>query len=418
MAGSGFSRREFLGGAIAATALFSVVPRQALGGPGRKAPSDVLTRAIIGPGGRGGGFVRQNTPGETPFVLAVCDVDAGRLQGALHRAGSPCEGYTDFRRVMDRKDVDVVYIATPPHWHALISIAAAQAGKDIYCEKPMTKFIAEGRAVANTVRRYRRIFQVGTFGRFGVGSNDRTYKTLASGVVQGSGPIIRMTPNWKVREWSGHLNDKPRPVPPNLDYNMWLGPAPYKPYFPHHVHGSFRGYWDYDGGGLADMGQHYLDGPQCHLAKDDTSPVEIEASAPRPQHPYAVQLWGWVTLKYADGTTLIFQSNEWGDPCPLEERGLPTLTPEQEQIVAAVPDTPRKYGSGEQGFEEAVKLRKECAGNAGVSHRCACLMHLANIAIRMGRKLHYDPDKEQFIGDDEANRLAYQPMRAPWHLPA
>ena len=412
----GLSRRHFLGGALAGAAL-AVMPRRALGGPGRKAPSDTLTRGVVGPGGRGGGFVRKNDPNGPPVCLAVCDVDAGRMQGAMNHAGSPCEGYSDFRRLLDRKDIDVVYIATPPHWHALISIAAMQAGKDVYCEKPMTRFIAEGRAVANAARRYRRVFQIGTFGRFGVGPNDRTCKVMASGVIKDNGPVIRMIREWKVAMWSGHIHDKPQPVPANLDYNMWLGPAPYKPYFPHRVHGSFRGYWDYDGGGLADMGQHYLDGPQCQFAKDDTSPVEIEASAPQPQHHDAVQMWGWVTLKYADGTTFIFQSNEWGEPCPLEERGLPPLTPEQEKIVAAVPDTPPKIGAGEDGFEKAVRLRKECAGNADVSHRCACLMHLANIAIRLGRKLHYDPDKEQFIGDDEANRLVNIPMRAPWHLP-
>jgi len=409
------SRRRFLAEALAASAL-TVVPRHVLGGPGRQSPTDVLTRAVIGPGGRGGAFVLRNSDSAAPKCLALCDVDAHRLAGSAKRAGRPVEGYKDFRRVLDRDDIDVVYIATPPHWHALISIHAMQAGKDVYCEKPMTKFIAEGRAVANAARRYRRIFQIGTFGRFGVGSSDRTRKIMASGVVQGNGPVVRITHNWKVAQWSGRPNDKPRPVPPQLDYNMWLGPAPYRPYFPHHVHGSFRGYWDYDGGGLADMGQHYLDGPQCRYAKDHTSPVEIEASALRPQHDFAVGMWGWVSLKYADGTTFVFESREWGEPCPIEPRGLPTLTPEQEKIVDAVPDTPRKYGSGQGGFEEAVKLRKECAGNADVSTRCATLLHLANIAIRLGRKLHYDPDKEQFIGDDEANRLVNIPMRAPWHL--
>jgi predicted dehydrogenase len=415
MAGSSVSRRKFLGGALMATGV-AVVPRRVLGGPGRKAPSDILTRAVIGPGGRGGAFVTRNTADAPPRTLALCEVDTHRLNGALNRAGTPAEGYTDFRHVLDRKDIDVVYIATPPHWHALISIAAMQAGKDVYCEKPMTKFIAEGRAVANTAKRYRRIFQIGTFGRFGVGSSDRTRKIMASGVVQGNGPVVRIRHNWKIRGWSGRVNVKPEPVPAHLDYNMWLGPAPFKPHFRHRTHGSFRGYWDYDGGGLADMGQHYLDGPQCRYAKDYTSPVKIDAYAPQPAHDDAVQMWGWVTLKYADGTTFIFEGGEWGEPCPLEDRGLPTLTPEQEKIVDAVPDTPRKYGSGAGGFEEAVKLRKECAGNAEVSHRCATLLHLANIAIRLGRKLHFDPEKEQFIGDDEANRLANPPMRAPWHL--
>lgn len=414
------SRRQWLVRAGAGLGAFRIVSRGALGGEGRRAPSDVLTRATIGIGGALAGTVRPNEPGKPPFMLAVCDVNESRLQAALNKAGSPCEGYVDFRRVLDRKDIDVVYVGTPPHWHALISIMAMQAGKDVLCEKPMTRFIAEGRAVAETARRYRRIFQIGTYGRFGVAANDRTYKIMASGVIKDNGPVVRFSPpqyNWKVKMWSGRTHLEPQPVPKGFHYDMWLGPSPFKPYHPHRASGSFRGYWDYDGGGLADMGQHYLDGPQCRYAKDHTSPVEIEASAPQPQHPDAVQLWGWVSLKYADGTTFVFESGEWGGPCPIEDRGLPTLTPEQEKVVAAVPDMPRKYGAGEGSFEEAVRLRVQCAGNADVSHRCATLLHLANIAIRLGRKLHYDPDKEQFIGDDEANRLVNVPMRAPWHLP-
>ena len=412
---AGVSRRRFLGSALGVGAL-AVVPRHVLGGPGHTSPTDVVTRAVIGTGGRGGGFVLRNAEGAAPKCLAVCDVDDHRRDAAAKRAGKPCQPYTDFRRVLDRQDIDVVYIATPPHWHALISIAAAQAGKDIYCEKPMTKFIAEGRAVVNAVKRYRRIFQIGTFGRFGVSPSDWTRKVMLSGVVRDNGPVVRFIRNWKVRQWSGRTNLIPQPIPPNLHYDFWLGPAPYKPYHPHRVHGSFRGYWDYDGGGLADMGQHYIDGPQYQHAKDHTSPVEVEASAPQPAHPDACGLWGWVKLRYADGTTFVFESREWGEPCPIEDRGLPPLTPEQEKIVKSIPDSPRLYGHGQDGFEEAVKLRKECGGNAEAAHRGATLLHLANIAIRLGRKLRYDPEKEQFIGDDEANRLVNVPMRAPWHL--
>jgi len=417
MPNGGTSRRQFLGGAVAG-GLFAVLPRYALGGPDQKAPSDVLTRAVIGPGGRGGGFVYQNRENEPDRTLAVCDVDSNRLAGAQKRAGGSCKAYTDFRRVMDHNDIDVVYIATPPHWHSLISIAAAQAGKDIYCEKPMTKFIHEGRAVVDAITRYRRIFQIGTFGRFGVGSTDRTRKIMLSGVLAGNGPVIRTHHNWKVQMWSGRVDQKTEPVPKELDYNMWLGPAPFKPYFRHRTHGSFRGYWDYDGGGLSDMGQHYLDGRQYQLAKDGTGPVEIEASALRPPHDDAVRLWGWVTLKYADGTTLILESNEWGKPCPLAERDIPELTPDQQKIVDAVPDFPRLYGNGQGGFEEAVKLRKQCGGNAEAAQRCATLLHLSNIAIRLGRKLHWNPDAERFVGDEEANRLVNIPMRAPWSLPS
>jgi len=408
----------------AGVSLFHIVPSHVLGLQGKTPPSEVMTRAVIGVGGRGGGFVKKNEEGKPTRVLAVCDVDRRRAYNAQRRAGGPCDVYRDFRRVLERKDIDVVYIATPPHWHALITIYAAMAGKDIYCEKPMTRFIGEGRAVVNAVNRYGRIFQIGTFGRFGK-ENHPTRNLFRAGLINPSNaPVWRKDSGWKVRQWSGRINENPRPVPENLDYDLWLGPAPVKPYWPHRVHGSFRGYWDYDGGGLADMGQHYLEGPQAELNKDHTSPVEIEAHAPRPQHPDAVQLWGWVKMKYDDGTTLIFQSNEWDKDNQMGEgkgirwpHGKPEMNDANKAKLNALPREPKMVGRGEGGFEEAVRLRYRCGGHPEAAHRSATLLHLANIAIRLGRKLKYDPVKEQFIGDDEANRLVHVPYRAPWRLP-
>ena len=424
MARHTISRRQFLGGAAAAAAV-AVVPRHVLGGQGYTAPSDVITQGTVGTGGQGMSHVDANKEGEPPRQLAVCDVDKGRLEGALKKAGSSCEGYGDFRRVMDRKDIDVIRIGTPPHWHALISIAAMQAGKDVLCEKPMTRFIAEGRAVAEAARRYKRMYQIGTYGRFG---SVHLRKLVASGLL-GSPLTVTLSPatgyNWKVKEWSGRPYLEPQPVPPQLDYNMWLGPSPFKPYHPHRVHGSFRCYWDYDGGGLADMGQHYLDGVQYFLGKDDTSPTEIEAYAEWPQHPDAVRLWGRVTLKYADGTTLVFASGEWGDTGAAEKAEQPWIEGPKGKVVKgdrtepeglmdqvrAFPDPPPLVG-----FWDAVRNRRQPGGNADVSHRCSSLMHLANIAIRTGRKLNYDPAAMKFVNDDEANRFIDVPMRAPWHL--
>ena len=408
--------------------LFHVVGRHVLGGPGRTPPSDVVTRAIIGCGERGyyNGFVRPNPEGQTPRILAVCDVDRKHLARALKRVGRACEGCTDFRRVMERKDIDTVYIMTPPHWHALISIAAAQAGKDIYCEKPMTKFIAEGRAVVNAVKRYGAVFQIGTFGRFGASrsaGNIETHKIMSSGLLQPCRAVIRKRGGFKVRAWCGMTNLAPQPVPEHLDYNMWLGPAPVKPYHPQRVHWvlrgpakskGFRGYWDYDGGGLTDMGQHHLDGSHWTYARDDTSPVEVEAYAPWPPHPDAVGMWGWAELKYADGLKLVLESGEWGDPYEGEAaRGvsMDDLSEADRRKVRAMPD-PAPLVS----FDEAVKTRKQAGGHAEASHRCATILHLANIAIRIGRKLHYDPVAERIVGDEQANRLVDIPMRAPWHL--
>ena len=425
------SRRRFLGGsaaALGASGFPYIVPRHVLGGVGYTPPSEVITRAVIGCGERGyhNEFVVPNTPDKPPRTLAVCDVDRKHLARALKKAGGPCKGYTDFRRVMDRKDIDAVYVMTPPHWHALICIAAAQAGKDIYGEKPMTRFIHEGRKIVEAVDRYGAIFQIGTFGRFGESHNPtslKIHKIMTGGLLKKCPGVYIRSGKFNVREWSGRTDLQPQPVPEHLDYDMWLGPAPYKPYHPERVHWVHRGpvktkgsrcYWDYDGGGLADMGQHHLDGFQWTYGKDETSPVEIEANAPWPAHPDACGLWGWVEMKYADGLKLVLESREWGQPYERDQPRLVSpddLDAEGRRKLAAMANPPRLVN-----FEEAVKTRQRAGGHAEASHRCATILHLANTAIRLGRKMRYDPVKEQFIGDQEANRFVNIPMRAPWHV--
>ena len=425
------SRRRFLKTAAVAAGAFSVVPRHVLGGPGHEAPSNVLTRGTVGTGGAGMGHVVENQAGRPPVQLAVCDVDKKRLARALEKAGPGCKGYGDFRRVLERTDIDVIHIATPPHWHALITIAAFQAGKDVYCEKPMTRFIREGRAVVEAGRRYARIVMHNTYGRGGVWRKMR--KLVLSGLV-GSPLHVYVGPatgyGFKVRTWSGRLHLAPARVPPQLDYNLWLGPAPFKPYHPHRVHGGFRGYWDYDGGGLTDMGQHWIDPIQYFLGKDDTGPVRVETHAPWPAHPDACGMWGRIKLTYADGTTITLESGEWGDAraghVPFIEgpKGKvfrdpkrQNLTTEPDRLLAPLPayaDPPEMLG-----FSEAVRTRSGAAGhkpNALQAHRSVTLLHLANISIRTGRSIRWDPVAERIVGDDEANRLVDVPMRAPWHL--
>jgi len=423
------NRREFLGGTLKAAAVFTIVPRHVLGGQGYTPPSDVITRAVIGTGGMGLHHVVTNEEGKPPETLAVCDVDRNHLAEGLARAGPGCTGYADFREVLDRKDIDTIHVATPPHWHALIGIAAAQAGRDVFGEKPVSRTIREGRALVEAIHRYGRVFQVNTHGRFEnyyeYGASKMLRKLVSSGLL-GSPLLVRVTPaqgfNWKVAEWSGKYNLQPEPVPTELDYDMWLGPAPRRPYHPHRVHMSFRGYWDYDGGGLSDMGQHYLDPIQYILGKDDTGPVEISAEAPWPPHPDAVGLWGTVTMKYEDGTTILLASGEWGPPPepdrPLIEgpkgkvyKNYRTDPPGLFDQLRSVPDPPPLID-----FDTAVKTRQQPGGNVDVAHRSCSLVNLANIAIRTGRTIRWDPVREVVVGDEEANRFVEMPMRAPWHL--
>lgn len=395
------SRRRFLESSAAGVAALAIVPRNVLG-QGQTPPSEEFGGALIGCGGRGPGTFQGL--GKGVRQLARCDV----------RFADKADNktiYTDFRRVLERKDIQLVAIATHPGWHALISIAAMEAGKDVLCEKPMCRFIAEGRAVAQAEKRFGRIFQIGTYGRFG--ANRQTHKIMASGLLKECKAVVFRRGGFKVKEWSGLVNPKPEPVPKWLDWNMYCGPAPLRPYFRHRFGGTHRGYWDYEGGGLADMAQHYLDGFNYEYAKDFTSPVEIEAFAP-PAHPEAVALWGWVELKYADGLTLVLDSGEWGAHYDRKkERGvsLADLTDEDRQTLKTMPDPEPLVH-----FPEAVRTRKRAGGHAEAAHRTATLFHLANIAIRTGRKLRYDPVKEVILDDEEANRLVYQPMRAPWRL--
>ncbi len=302
------SRRNFLKTAGAAAA-FTIVPRRVLGGPGQTAPSDQLTKAVIGVGGMGQGHLTY--PGAK--LLAICDVDEQHLSRTLAKCDKDVKAYKDFREVIDRDDIDIIHVPTPPHWHARISIAAAEAGKDIWCEKPMTRTIGEGKKVRDAVLRNGRIFRLNTWFRFSGGfyGFGTTVKPIRQIVDAGLlGWPLKVTINaatgfdWKLGMWSGRTDLTPQPVPPHLDYDFWLGPAPFKPYHPHRTHGSFRGYWDYDGGGLGDMGMHYLDPVQYILGKDDTSPVEIEADTPQ-QHPDAAIPWRRIEMKYADGCKLI-----------------------------------------------------------------------------------------------------------------
>ncbi|OHB68485.1 MAG: hypothetical protein A2V70_09165 [Planctomycetes bacterium RBG_13_63_9] len=400
------TRRRFLQRSAAASAALTVVPRHVLGGSGQTPPSETFGAALIGCGGRGGGTFGdlKGTHQLDVKMLARCDVRfAGRADNKTT--------YTDYRRVLERGDIDIVAIATPPGWHALISVAAMEAGKDVVCEKPMTRFIAEGRAVVEAQNRYRRVFQVGTYGRFG--ANRQTHKIMASGLLKECQAVIFRRGGFKIREWSGMVNARPEPIPDWLDWNMYCGPAPLRPYFGHRFGGTHRGYWDYEGGGLADMAQHHLDGFNYEYAKDFTSPVRVEAFAP-PAHPEACGLWAWVELTYADGLTLVLDSGEWGKPYDRRKPrdvALPDLSPEDQEKLKQMPDPEPLLG-----FGEAVKTRRPAGGHAEAAHRTATLFHLANVAIRTGRKLQYDPVAEVIVGDEEANRLLYQPMRAPWRL--
>jgi hypothetical protein len=415
------TRRRLLGGSAAAVA-FTIVPRGVLGGPARTPPSERRGYAVMGLG-RGAGAGRGGD------CLAVCDPDRERIARVMEGAPPDKKAYTDFRYALDRKDIDEVRVYTPPHWHALISILAAQAGKDVFCEKPLTRTIAEGRAFVEAIQRY------GVAFRYGAHSEgtppDYVSRAVHSGLL-GHPLTIYQTQalgcSFKTAGWTGMVNQVPQPVPSHFDWDMYCGPAPMKPYHPHRTHGSFRGYWDYDGGGLTDMAPHILNAITPAMGKDHTSPVEVEAEAPPPDED-AVGIWYTCRLKYDDGTALVLDSGckpnapaagQEGDRHTYLEgpkgrlyfaggrRGVPATDPPWLLDALRGVQPPRSL-SRLDGLPSSIRTVVH-------AHRTISIANLTNISVRTGRPVRFDPVKEEVVGDDEANRLVNVPMRAPWHL--
>lgn len=414
------NRRQFLKTSLGTMAGIMILPRHVLGGKGYTAPSDQLTKAIIGVGSMG----RNHIPYEGTRLVAICDADQLHINETLKLAGKDIKVFRDYRELLQQPEIDVVHIATPPHWHGLMAVEAARAGKDIWCEKPMTRTIGEGIRVVDEVNKHGRMFRLNTWFRFkddfyGLGTDVKPLKKLLlSGAL---GWPLKVTVSgitgydWKFF-WSGRTDLAPMPVPETLDYDMWLGPAPYKPYHPHRVHSNFRGYWDYDGGGLGDMGQHYLDPVQYLLGKDNTSPVRVDVDAPQ-QHYDAVSSWRRIEYLYDDGCKIILDGeNKDKDAAFIEGphgkifKGLKSDIPHINKLIETMRDPMPQIGL----FSESVRTRQKFALNEINGHRSATIVNLGIVALRLGRTVEYDPVKQQFINDEAANRLLNQPMRAPW----
>ncbi len=418
---SGVSRRNFVKGSLATLATFSIVPRHVLG-KGFIAPSDQLTKAIIGLGSMGRGHI----PLAGTKVVALCDVDKKHLAKAAGMVDKGAKTFSDYREVIQLPEVDIVHVATPPHWHGIIAADAARAGKDIWCEKPMTRTIGEGKRLVEAVQQNGRIFRLNTWFRFednfyGMKTTVKPIKKLVQSGLLGWPLKVTVSKHtgfdWKFY-WVGKTNNAPEPIPAELDYEMWLGPAPYKPYSAHRVHQTFRGYWDYDGGGLGDMGQHYIDPIQYFLGKDDTSPVSVEVDAPQ-QHTEAVGTWRRITYTYADGCQIVLDGEAKDDKVAYIEGPKGKLypnfqsdIPDLEKKLAAFPDPEPQVTN----FVEAVIHRKKFALNEENGHRSCTIVNMGLAALRLGRSLKYDPDKQEFIDDEGANRLIDQPMRGPWTM--
>ena len=429
-------RREFLKTAAGA-GLFMITPYKVLFGA--ETPSNTLTRALIGFGSIA--HSANHLPYKGSRLVGLCDPFEYRVRSGLAAAEKigwgKIKAYKDFMELLADPGVDIVHICTPPHWHGCMSVMAAEAGKDIWCEKPMTRTVGEGKRVMEVVKAKGRMFRLNTWFRFqdtfyGFGTPVKPIRKVVENGLLGKGPI-RCTFgagqgfSWKFG-WSGRVNTVPEQVPAGFDYEMWLGPAPWKPYSAHRVGTSFRGYWDYDSGGLGDMAQHYLDPLQYLLCKDETSPVKIDYKGPK-QHPEAVGRFDRITLTYDDGTTVDLDGDESlkGEPLLRGSNGLCVYPKakdgktlrlvdgsgkelDAEKILAELPEPAPQVTD----FMQSVRERKTFALNESNGFRSCTMFNLGIVAERLGRGFEFDPVTLRAKNDPAADRFLYQGMREPW----
>ncbi len=418
------SRREFLKRSAiisAGLSLPAIAPARALGAEDKVAASERIVVGMIFMGGMNGGHLGGLLGNPMVEVVAVCDVDAERLESARARVGERCAAYRDFRELLDRPDIDAVWIATPDHWHTLTSIAACQAGKDVYCEKPLTVTIAEGRALVNAVRRYGRVFQVGSQQR-----SDWNFRYACELVRSGEiGTLKSIQVGIGGAPTSGwQANEDP---PAALDWDLWLGPTPKVPYNPLRSHYNFRWHYDYSGGMMTDWGAHHNDIGQWGHGMDGSGPVHIHGRGTFPTTGlYNTATSFHIVYTYADGIPMVCSSSnpggvtfEGSNGSIHVDRGVLSSEPAEIIRTALGPRDVHLYESKghHQDFLDCVKSRERPICDVEIGHRSVSVCHLGNIAIRTGREIAWDPETETITNDRELNRWLSRPYRAPWSLP-
>ena len=404
------SRRSFLKAAGGAIALPTIITSSALGANGRPPASERIVMAGIGMGGQGSGDLGEFMGDSRIQVVAVCDVKHDNLENIKNGVNGrynnkDCKGYVDYREVIARNDIDMILCATPDHWHAQVTIDAMKSGKDIYCEKPLTLTIAEGRKMVNAARRYGRVFScgsqrvIGDYGGLACAARSGRYGKILDVYADPGGPP-RMC----------YLAGEP--IPPNtIDWDLWLGPAPWVPYHRFRcgqAYGlggeGFRTWSDYSGGMMTDWGGHKFGAALHGMGLDNTGPTEII--------PPDGKEYKYLTYVFANGMKLHVGEDgpkyicEKGEAHPLRE--------------LKVPPGLRWYEDGAQSpirdLVNCVINRKRPFQDVEYAHRTATVCHLGNICYKLNRKLRWDPDKEDFVNDSEASRLVDRPRRGPWQI--
>jgi hypothetical protein len=422
-------RRDFIKTAGAAIAAPVLIAKRASGQEGATAPpNDQITLGCIGVGGHGTGWnLKAFLQLPEARVVAVCDVMQDRRANARNivneaYGNQDCKDYVDFRDILARDDIDAVVISTPDHWHVLMSVMAARAGKAVFCEKP-TLTIEQGQVLIEEIKRTGVIYQGGIEDR-----SVEIYHRMAELVRNGRlGKLQRIL----VALPAGDVfpKEEPVPVPDGIDYDLWLGPAPYTPYTPTKLGAQeWRNNWDYSGGKLTDWGAHLMDTAQIAIFEEHGGPVSINGEGTFPEDAMSnTALEYKIRYQYAHGVEMLVKSGgtgirfegtdgwiespAWREPIEASDDDiLETVFAEEKNKMWPIPPTEH------QNFLDGIKGQTTPYYTPTDIHRLSSAMHLGNISMRLGRELKWDPKHEVFVNDDEATTFLARPMREPWSL--
>lgn len=416
------NRREWLGSTIAYGLPLSLTGM--VRGSTQPSASQELRIGVIGTGGQG----NSNMGHQMKRVVAVCDVDRKHLATAAERVqkatGKAPVAVGEYRRILDNKDIDAVIISTPDHWHARIAVDACEAGKHVYCEKPLTLTVREGRAIVKAARKNKKMVQTG--------SQQRSGKNFAMACeMVRNGLLGKIT---RVEVGIPGVNFQGPPVadslpPAELDYDLWLGPAPKRPYNTKRVHYNFRFFWDYSGGQMTNWGAHHLDIAQWGLGMDESGPIKVEGTFENhPQNWYEVPMKARIEYTYSGNIVCVLAQGDEkirGGTKFIGEKGWIWVNrgkfeSSDKSLVAQVGKDALKGDASSdhhKNWIESIVSGKLPVCDAEVGHRSATVCHLGNIAARLKRPLNWDPAKETFVNDNEANQMLSRPYRAPWKHP-
>ena len=439
-ASKGISRRSFVKGAVMAAAAPYIIPASALGAKEKAAAGERLVIGLVGCGGQGRGVMGGALEQKDTQVVAVCDVNAQNMAKAKEMVdqtyeNTDCATYKDFRELIARPDLDAVIVGTPDHWHALVSIAAAKAKKAIYCEKPLTWSLGEGKAVVKAVKENKVVFQTGSMQRSG-----REFKLACELVRNGYlGKITQISvglPNGNDMKW---VDEYPAP-PEHLDYDFYVGPAEWVAYHPDRLDWNWRWWMGFGGSQMMDWIGHHGDIAHMAMGWDETGPEEITpvmCEMPRGRNNL-YNAWGkyMFECKYAGGVTLTVGSqkempavfrkcgdtgtqffNKQGDWIYVSRKGCQASDPEILKTKMRDRDFRfRVQRNHMRDWLDCVRKGEECIAPAHAGHRSASIGHLGKLALTLDAKLKWDPKKELFIDNDAVNGLLTRKYRGDWKL--